>query len=65
MKDTNEDGDGTLDIYVKHSWEPMWTKACTKTARSKDTIVLDEDLADYVVDDMKHFFRFSRRLIAC
>ena len=44
------DGENALDIYVKHQWVPMWCKACTKTARSKDTIVLDEDLADYVLD---------------
>jgi len=50
------DGDAMLDIYVKHEWIPIWEKACSKAARSKDTIVLDNALADYVIDDMRHFF---------
>jgi chaperone BCS1 len=50
------EGEGTLEIYVKHAWVAIWDKAVSKSARSKETIVLDEDLADYVLEDMRHFF---------
>mmetsp|Transcript_14822 Transcript_14822/g.32680 ORF Transcript_14822/g.32680 Transcript_14822/m.32680 type:complete len:1078 (+) Transcript_14822:73-3306(+) len=51
-----DDSEGRVDIYVKHMWLPMWTKAISKDRRTRDTIVLDENLADDVVADMKHFF---------
>merc|ERR1719277_1898039 len=37
-------------------WLPMWTKAISKDKRDRDSIVLDENLADYVVEDVRHFF---------
>mmetsp|Transcript_108744 Transcript_108744/g.307411 ORF Transcript_108744/g.307411 Transcript_108744/m.307411 type:complete len:1066 (+) Transcript_108744:60-3257(+) len=51
-----EDGNGTVDIYVKHMWLPMWTKAISRDKRDRETVVLDEGLADYVLEDMRHFF---------
>merc|ERR1719487_1755345 len=51
-----EDSDDRVDIYVKHRWIAMWTRATSKEKRSRETIVLDEKLADYVIDDMKHFY---------
>eukprot|EP00927_Polykrikos_kofoidii_P072555 TRINITY_DN68659_c0_g1_i1.p1 TRINITY_DN68659_c0_g1~~TRINITY_DN68659_c0_g1_i1.p1 ORF type:complete len:1096 (-),score=214.05 TRINITY_DN68659_c0_g1_i1:241-3453(-) len=52
-----DDSEGKVEIYVKHMWLPMWTKAISKDKRDRDTIVLDENLADYVVNDARHFFK--------
>lgn len=51
-----DDSMGKVDIFVKHTWLAMWTKAMSKEKRDKDTVVLDEDLADFVLEDMRHFF---------
>lgn len=51
-----DDSEGKVDILVKHQWFPMWSKAVSKEKRDRDSIVLDEKLADSVVEDMKHFF---------
>lgn len=51
-----DDSEGKVEILVKHQWFPMWSKAVSKEKRDRDSIVLDEKLADSVVEDMKHFF---------
>lgn len=51
-----DNGDSTVDVYVKHMWMAMWTKAISREKRDRDTVILDEGQADFVVDDMKHFF---------
>eukprot|EP00928_Gymnodinium_smaydae_P002799 TRINITY_DN11015_c0_g3_i1.p1 TRINITY_DN11015_c0_g3~~TRINITY_DN11015_c0_g3_i1.p1 ORF type:complete len:1162 (-),score=288.27 TRINITY_DN11015_c0_g3_i1:82-3567(-) len=51
-----EEGESRVDIYVKHMWLAMWTKAVSKEKRDRDSIVLDENLADYVVEDIRNFF---------
>lgn len=51
-----DESSASVDIYVKHSWFPMWTKAISRERRDRATVILDEGLADFVVDDMKHFF---------
>mmetsp|Transcript_95300 Transcript_95300/g.168808 ORF Transcript_95300/g.168808 Transcript_95300/m.168808 type:complete len:1077 (-) Transcript_95300:85-3315(-) len=51
-----DDSGSTVDIYVKHQWIAMWTKAICREKRDRDTVILDEGQADFVVDDMRHFF---------
>lgn len=51
-----DDSGTTVDIYVKHMWLAMWTKAISREKRDRDTVILDGGQADFVVDDMKHFF---------
>lgn len=52
-----EEGEGQVDIYVRHQWiRSMWTKAITRERRDRDTVILDEGDADYVVEDMRNFF---------
>eukprot|EP00929_Paragymnodinium_shiwhaense_P076817 TRINITY_DN39549_c0_g1_i3.p1 TRINITY_DN39549_c0_g1~~TRINITY_DN39549_c0_g1_i3.p1 ORF type:complete len:1031 (+),score=237.22 TRINITY_DN39549_c0_g1_i3:167-3094(+) len=54
-----DDTGGSVDIYVKHMWLAMWTKAISREKRDRDTVILDEGLADYVVEDMRHFFKHT------
>lgn len=51
-----DNGDGKVDIYVKNHWLPVWSKAISKERRDRETVVLDGKMADYVVDDLNHFF---------
>lgn len=48
---------GLLNVYVKHPWfNSVWIKATSKERRRQDTLVLDENLAEYVLEDMRSFF---------
>lgn len=50
------DADNKVDIYVKSQYESMWTKAISRDKRDRDTIVLDDSVADHVIEDMRNFF---------
>lgn len=43
---------GLLGIY-QIQWNWMWVKVMTKKARSLDSVVLDENIADTLVKDIK------------
>ena len=56
-----EDKD-TTNIFVQsqHWWLGSWTKAMEKPKRSKDSVVLDRDLADELVRDARLFLSRAR-----
>merc|ERR1719159_1388185 len=52
---TKDESKGRVDIFVRHQWIPIWSKALSKEKRDRDTVVLDENLADDVLEDMNNF----------
>lgn len=52
----SQQSEGQVDVYVKHRWVAMWTLATKKEQRDRDTVVLDENLAEHVLQDMQNFF---------
>lgn len=47
--------DGRIGIYELHQWGIGWNKAQTKKARDIDSVVLDKDLSEELIKDIKNF----------
>ena len=47
--------EGKIGIYEKHRWGIGWNKAQSKKARGMDSVVLDQDLAQELVEDIQRF----------
>lgn len=47
--------DGRIGIYELHQWGIGWNKAQTKKARDIDSVVLDKDLSEELIADIKNF----------
>ena len=45
----------TIGIYELHRWGLGWTKVQAKKPRTLDSVVLDNDLANHLIADMKKF----------
>jgi hypothetical protein len=47
--------DGKVAIWEQHRWGLGWTKAQAKRARPKESVVLDKNLADELIEDITAF----------
>lgn len=47
--------EGKIGIYEQHRWGIGWNKAQSKKARGMDSVVLDQDLASELVEDIQKF----------
>lgn len=50
-----ENEQGLLGIYQVGGWSSMWVKVMTKKARTLDSVILDTDLSEQLITDIKEF----------
>ena len=55
-----EEGDETNIFVLSDGWAGGWEKAMTKPRRSKESIVLDDDLSEKLISDAKKFLESSQ-----
>ena len=47
--------DGRITIWEQHRWGLGWTKAQSKKPRPSESVVLDRNIADSLIKDIKSF----------